>query len=141
MALVDFRRQGLLHYLGILVVIEDLPDEGVKGIPVVLGDVATNRPEVAEDEGGADEGVEFGLVHVQVWASLRHKQHLEQLTERRHLTDIHLPGGEGKIGVTMVIVMVTDYTMGRNRVPTDCKRKLHDFFMTVSRFSMTISLF
>ena len=64
--------------------------EGVEGVPVGVDDVAADGPEVAEDEGGADEGMQLGDVHPQVRPGRTHNQHLKQLTQRHHLTHIHL---------------------------------------------------
>ena len=80
-----------ITYLCITVVLKHLPDERIKGIPVSINDVSANGPQIAEDEGGADEGVELGRVLVEVnLPSLAQHQGLQQLTQCHHLAEVHL---------------------------------------------------
>lgn len=89
-------------YLGITIVFKLSPGKCIKGIPKGLDDVAANSPDVGEDEGGADDGVELVGVLVQVRSPLGGEQQgLQELAESRHLADVNLETQEWSISSQM----------------------------------------
>ena len=58
-------------YLSISIVIKLLSHKGIKGIPVSVYNVTTDRPEITEDKGCTDENVQFVRVHVEVGSTTR----------------------------------------------------------------------
>ena len=86
----EIKRQRRQNDLGVRRVFKLSTDERVERVPVGIGDVAADGPQVAEHERGADDGVELGRISVDVHALRDKQQALQQLAQRHHLTDVHL---------------------------------------------------
>jgi len=93
--------------LGVVAVLELFSYEGVERVPVQIGDVATERPEITEDERRADDGVEFGSVGFEIDALRHEQQTLQQLAQRHHLTDIDLKSQP--IGLVFVLFFLLQF--------------------------------
>lgn len=80
--------------LGISIVLKLLSDERIKGVPVILCDVPSNTPQVAENERRTQDWVQLVGVLVQVWSAATEQEGLQETTKRGHLTDVHLYTGK-----------------------------------------------
>ena len=77
---------------------EKVPAEGVKGIPGLLHEVASQAPHEGEDEDRADEGVELGSVHSHVnLGLLATEEGVHEGAEDYHSVDLHLVLEERRI--------------------------------------------
>ena len=78
-------------YLGLPVVLKLVAGESIEGVPVLLQEVASDRPNVAEDERCADQHVQLHGVGVHVRPAARwEEQSFQQFAQRHHFADIHL---------------------------------------------------
>ena len=78
-------------YLGLPVVLKLVAGESIEGVPVLLQEVASDGPNVAEDERCADQHVQLHGVGVHVRPAARwEEQSFQQFAQRHHFADIHL---------------------------------------------------
>lgn len=80
--------------LGISIVLKLLSDERIEGVPVILCDVPSNTPQVAENERRTQDWVQLVGVLVQVWSAATEQEGLQETTKSGHLTDVHLYTGK-----------------------------------------------
>lgn len=80
--------------LGISIVLKLLSNERIKGVPVILSDVPSNTPQVAEHKRRTQDRVQLVGVLVQVWSAATEQEGLQETTQRGHLTDVHLFTGK-----------------------------------------------
>ena len=82
---------GCCSYLGLAIVIKLVSDKGVESIPVLLQEVASDRPNVAKDKRCADQHMQLDGVSVHVRATpCWEEQGFQQFAQCHHFADIHL---------------------------------------------------
>ena len=84
-----------MSHLHVMSVSKQVPDKGVEGIHGFLEQVATQSPNVGEEEQRAEEGVEGGWLGSQVHGRVGlEEQRVHQATQGADLTDLHLRRGD-----------------------------------------------
>lgn len=55
-----------LTYFGISIIVKNVSNESVKGIPIRINNISSESPEKAENEANAEQWIQLGCVHVKV---------------------------------------------------------------------------